>query len=102
MIGTAFGLKGGGPVLEELLLPAVEHRRLQSQLVTELGDRLLLQQMPPEDGNLLFCDELNRCAVMADAASPQRAPPSVERGSLKHWIRLFPQMTNLVSQGAFA
>ena len=29
------GLEGGGSVLKELLLPAVEHRRLQRQLVAE-------------------------------------------------------------------
>ena len=54
VIGAAFGLEGGGPVFEEFLLPTVEHRWLQSQLVTELRDRLLLQQMPPEDGDLLI------------------------------------------------
>ena len=30
MVGPAFRLEGGRPVLEELLLPAVEDRRLQS------------------------------------------------------------------------
>jgi hypothetical protein len=40
--------------LEEILLPAVEDRGLQAELVAELRDRLLLQQMPPEDGNLFF------------------------------------------------
>ena len=54
MVGAAFGLEGGGPVLEEFLLPAVEDRWLQPQLVTQLRDRLLLQQMPPQDGDLLF------------------------------------------------
>jgi hypothetical protein len=54
VIGAAFGLEGGGPVLAEFFLPTVEHRRLQSQLVTELGDWLLLQQMPPQNGGLLF------------------------------------------------
>lgn len=43
VIDPAFSLKGGGPVLEKLFLPAVEHRWLQPQLVTELRDRLLLQ-----------------------------------------------------------
>jgi hypothetical protein len=43
VIGADFGLKGGGPVLEELFLPTLEHRRLQPKLVTELGDRLLFQ-----------------------------------------------------------
>ena len=30
------GLEGGSTVLKELFLPAVEHRRLQRQLVAEL------------------------------------------------------------------
>ena len=42
------------PILEELLLPAVGDRGLQAELVTELRGRLLLQQMPPQDGDLLF------------------------------------------------
>ena len=54
MIGAALGLEGGGPVLEEFLLPPLEYRRLQTQLVTELRDRFLLQQMPPQDGDLFF------------------------------------------------
>jgi len=54
VIGAAIGLEGGRPILEEFLLPAVEHRRLQSQLVTELGNRLLFQQMPSQDDDLLF------------------------------------------------
>jgi len=55
MVGARLRLEGRGPVLEELLLPAVENRRLQPQLVTQLGDRLLLQQMAPQNRNLLFC-----------------------------------------------
>jgi hypothetical protein len=54
MIGPRFLLEGGGAVLEELLLP--EDRGLQTQFITELRDGLLLllQQMPPKDGDLLF------------------------------------------------
>jgi len=44
----------GRPVLEEFLLPTVEHRRPQSKLATELGNRLLFQQMPPQNGDRLF------------------------------------------------
>ena len=33
VVGAGFGLEGRGPVLEELLLPAVEYRRLQPQVV---------------------------------------------------------------------
>ncbi len=47
-------LEGGRPVLEELPLPAVEDRGLQAEFITELRDRLLLKQVPPEDGDLLF------------------------------------------------
>src|ERR1019366_1908137 len=34
--------------------------------------------------------ELNRFAVMVDSDLSKSGPPGVERGSLKHWIRLFP------------
>src|SRR6516165_2973064 len=47
-------LDGGRAFLEELLLPAVEDRGLQAQFIAEVRDGLLLQQMPPEDGHLLF------------------------------------------------
>jgi hypothetical protein len=42
MVGARLRLEGPGPVLEELLLPAVEDCRLRPQLITEIGDRLLL------------------------------------------------------------
>ena len=35
-IAAVLGLEGGGSVLKELLLPAIENRRLQRQLVAEL------------------------------------------------------------------
>jgi len=44
----------GIPVLKELLLPAVENRRLKPDFVAEFPDRLLLQQMPPQDADLLL------------------------------------------------
>src|SRR5438445_4839503 len=47
MVGPRFRLKGSRAVLEELLLPAVEDRGLESLLVTQLRDRHLLQQTPP-------------------------------------------------------
>ena len=37
MAGPAFWLEGGGPVLKELFLPAVEDRRLQSKFVAQIG-----------------------------------------------------------------
>jgi len=47
MVGPLFRLKGSRAVLEELLLPAVEDRGLESLFFTQLRDRHLLQQMPP-------------------------------------------------------
>ena len=54
MVGPSSLLEGSRSVLEELLLPAVEHRRLESQFVTQLRDRHPFHQMPPQNGNLLF------------------------------------------------
>jgi hypothetical protein len=54
VVRSRFLLEGRGPVLEELLLPAVEDRGLQPEFIAELRDRFILQQMPPEDGDLLF------------------------------------------------
>src|SRR5947209_5192178 len=44
----------GEAVLEELLLPAVEHRRLEPRLVTQIRDRHSFHQMPPENGGFFF------------------------------------------------
>src|SRR5262249_54270430 len=63
MIGAGLCLKRRGPVLKEFLLPAVEHRRLQPQLVTELGHRLLLQQMSPQNGDFLFSRVMLPCLL---------------------------------------
>ena len=54
VVGWPFLLEGSRPILEELLLPAVEDRGLQAQFIAELRDRLILQQMPPQDNDLLF------------------------------------------------
>src|SRR5215831_8934594 len=54
MVGTRFRLKSRRAVLKELFLPAVEDRGLEPVLVTQLRDRHLLQQMPPQDGDFLF------------------------------------------------
>ena len=54
-VSPRLGLERRGPVLEKLLLPAVEDRRLQAQFVTQGRDRRSFQQMPPQDGDLLFC-----------------------------------------------
>jgi len=47
-------LEGSGPVLEELLLPAIEHRRLEPLFDAQLRNRHLLNKIPSEDGDLLL------------------------------------------------
>jgi len=54
MVRPCFLLEGSSPVLEEFLLPAVEDRRLESHFIAQLRDGLLLQQVPPQNGDLLF------------------------------------------------
>ena len=55
MVGAGVGLESGSPVFEELLLPAVEYCRLQPEFVTQGRNRRSFQQMPPQDGDRLFC-----------------------------------------------
>jgi hypothetical protein len=43
MVGSRLLLEGRRPVLEELLLPAVEDCRLQAEFIARLRDRLLVQ-----------------------------------------------------------
>jgi hypothetical protein len=50
---AVLALEGGGAVLEEQLLPGVEEGGLQLVLVTEVGDGHSVDQVTPEDGNLL-------------------------------------------------
>ena len=48
-LGAARGaLKSGRGVLEERLLPTVELRGLDAQLLAQVGDRSLLDQMAPQ------------------------------------------------------
>src|SRR5262249_40782352 len=47
-------LEGSSGVLEELLLPAVEHRGVDAVLVTEVRDRGLFEEMEPKNGDLLL------------------------------------------------
>lgn len=54
MVGPSSLLESRRPVLEELLLPALEHRRLEPQFVTQIRDRHSFHQMPPQNGDLLF------------------------------------------------
>ena len=54
VVRPSFLLKGSRAVLEKLLLPAVEHRRLEPQLITQIRDRHSFHQMPPQNGDFLF------------------------------------------------
>src|SRR5262245_34023736 len=47
------GLERGGAVLEELLLPAVEHRGVDAVLVAQIRDGDMFEEMEPKDGDLL-------------------------------------------------
>jgi hypothetical protein len=51
------GLEGDGTVLEELLLPAVEHRGVHAVLVTQIRDGNVFEEMEPQDGDLLLGGE---------------------------------------------
>src|SRR5579863_4166765 len=53
--GTLLSLKSSRSVLEELLLPTIEHCRPQAQFLTQIRDRHLVQKVPPQDGYFLFC-----------------------------------------------
>ena len=43
VIWTALALEGGRTILEELLLPTVEHRWRQPQFITQIGNRHFIQ-----------------------------------------------------------
>jgi hypothetical protein len=47
VVRPALALKGSRTVLEELFLPPVEHRWLQPQFLTQIGNRHFIQQVPP-------------------------------------------------------
>src|SRR5579885_1174728 len=51
-------LKGSGAVLEELLLPEVEEVDGEVVLLTDVGDRLLLQEVESKQGDLLLRGEV--------------------------------------------
>jgi len=55
VVGAALPLEGRRPVLKELLLPAVEDGGVDAGLFAQVRDRNFLQEMPPQDGDLLFC-----------------------------------------------
>jgi hypothetical protein len=47
------GFECGRAVLEELLLPTVEHRGVNALLVAEIRDSDVFEEMEPKDGDLL-------------------------------------------------
>src|SRR5262245_22027335 len=49
--------EGGRAVLEELLLPAGEHRGVDAVLVAQIRDGGVFQEMEPKDGDLLLGGE---------------------------------------------
>jgi len=53
-LGAGKSLEGGRAVLEQLLLPLVQQRWLNASLFADGGNWHLVQQVPAEDGNLLF------------------------------------------------
>jgi hypothetical protein len=54
IVGSPLLLKDSRPILEKLLLPAVEDGRLQSHLIAQFRDWLPVQQMPPQNGDFFF------------------------------------------------
>src|SRR4051812_37583625 len=51
------GLERRGGVLEELLLPAIEHGGVDAVPITEVGDGGVFEEMEPKDGGLLLDGE---------------------------------------------
>src|SRR4051812_18889485 len=49
--------EGGRAVLKELLLPAVEHRRVDAVLVAPIRNGDVFEEMKPKDGDLLLGGE---------------------------------------------
>src|SRR5271163_4469365 len=54
---AAAGLECGSGVLEEFLLPTVEHRGVDPVLVTQVRDRGVFEKMEPKNGDLLLSCE---------------------------------------------
>src|SRR6516162_11961866 len=54
---SGVGFEGGWAVLEELLLPAVEHRGVDAVLVTQIRDGDVFEEMKSQDGDLLLGGE---------------------------------------------
>lgn len=56
LLGAVGLFNSHSAVLEKLLLPAAENRRLQIVFVTKVRDGNVINQMPFEDKNLLLTD----------------------------------------------
>ena len=67
------GGEGGLTVFQELLLPVVEELDGDALLLTEIGDRGFLQEMGPENGDLLLRGE--GAALSAPECSSARVLP---------------------------
>ena len=48
------GIERGGPLFEKLLLPAVKHRGMNAQLITQIGDRYPFQKVTAQKGDFLL------------------------------------------------
>jgi hypothetical protein len=57
-------------IAHRLRRKALEYRRLQSMLLTQIRKRHIIEQVPPEDGNLLFR------SVVLSLFSHASSPPS--------------------------
>src|SRR5882762_10198904 len=68
MVRAALAREGRSAILEELFLPTIEYRWLQSQFITQIGNRHFIQQVPPQDGNLLFSGVV--LSLFSHASSP--------------------------------
>jgi hypothetical protein len=68
VVRTTLALEGSSTVLKELFLPTVEHRWLQTQFLTQIGNRHFVQQVPSQDGNLLFSSVV--LSLFSHASSP--------------------------------
>src|SRR5581483_4145652 len=70
---SVVGGEGGGAVLEELFLPVVEVGDSDAVLFAQIGDGDFLQEMGPENGDLLLRSEV--AALPAHECSSARVLP---------------------------
>ena len=103
--GGSLGRQGLGGVVEELALPLVEDAGLELVLVTEVGDRDLVGEVPTQDGGLVLGGEA--AAFLSWAHGTPRDSvfwsllESVSRGTVTH-LGMVVILANLLRQiGAF-